>query len=97
MSSEKSSKQPQQVDTLQIAIRTIVMFFGLSMVILGSHDIRRQHGSVKGFINKESQPIVEKIDKHLPNVEWGKMSKLFTWSRAKDTWDIKAQKIVPKK
>lgn len=83
-------------DAMLIAIRAIVMFFGLSMVILGSHAIKARHGSLSKYLKSESQPLINKVENKLPKVEWNRMSNLFKLERAKQTWNIKANKLSPK-
>lgn len=83
------------VDTMQLAVRAIVMFFGLSMVVLGSYDIKARHGSVANYLKKGSEPLVNKVGEKLPKVKWEKMSKLFKMERAQETWEIKTEKLAP--
>ena len=87
----------QQVDAMLIAVRAVVMFFGLSMVILGSHAIRTRHGSVGGYIKDKSQPVITKVEEKMPKVKWDNMSRLFKVERAKETIKIKTDKITPPK
>ena len=91
---QRSKEYQREVDFKEIFIRGMIMSYAFSLVVLGSHDIRRDYGSVTNYLSGKSSKYVKKIDKELPDMKWKKVSRLFTRQRAEETWKIKSREYL---
>ncbi len=100
----ESRDYSRDVDFKEILMRALIMSYAFSLVLLGSHDIRKDYGSVTNYLSGKSSKYVsqidQRIDKELPSLRWEKVTKLFTKERAGETWKMRTReylKTTPKK
>ena len=91
---QKTTEYQRDVDFTEVLVRGLIISYAFSLVVLGSHDIRRDYGSVSNYLSGKSSKYVNKIDKELPNMKWRKVSRLFTRQRAEETWKIKSREYL---
>ena len=91
---QKTTEYQRDVDFTEVLVRGLIISYAFSLVVLGSHDIRRDYGSVSNYLSGKSSKYVKKIDKELPDMKWKKVSRLFTRQRAEETWKIKSREYL---